>query len=462
MFSPKITIAILTYNRSQLLATALRSAVDQATPAEEILIIDDGSTDDTENVVQQFKTYNNQIRYIKQANAGHSAARNKAVQSCKTSHLMWLDDDDALTPSATTVHYSYLHKNPGADIIYGKLMLCDENLCPIEFMPSHILQKDNTLHLFFKHNPVPNPATLISLSCFQKVGPYNERFRHAEDYDFFARAASKRCTFLHVPELLAYYRSHSKNLATANKLQKIEHERAWVLADFFGRENIENIFPQQPWQENIELAFFNSTMEAAIHFARFGDFSSATELLSFGKCPSFAEYQTIMREMIAIIEQSGPDGIRKFASNPMLLTGPCERLLDVLLERTLEPEKMDTFRAELLNSILNSSSLPTLYPHLPWQNMKDISWTTACIQHAARLSRLGDFSSSKQIIGRIQNSEHRAIGDFISKLIDQYEAEGLNGIQHLTDNPIMQSPLGQQIYSVLEERSARYQTINQR
>jgi hypothetical protein len=91
-----VAVIIPTFNHARFLAEAIMSVLAQTRPPEEIMVVDDGSTDDPANVVAQFPT----VQFIRQDNRGVSAARNKGLRSCMTSHVIFLDADDRLLPTA--------------------------------------------------------------------------------------------------------------------------------------------------------------------------------------------------------------------------------------------------------------------------------------------------------------------------------------------------------------------------
>ena len=451
-----ITVAILTYNRPDYLATALRSACNQQLPPAEILVIDDGSTEETKEVVDAFCKHSSRIRYVWQENGGHSAARNRAVKECRTSHLLWLDDDDALTSNAVASQWDCLQRNPDADIIYGLLTLCDQRLVPIEPMPCHKLDADNLIYLFFKHNPVPNPGTLISMECFKEVGPYNKRFRHAEDYDFYARAASMDMDFVCNESMLIFYRSHPSNLATSAKLRHAEHERVWVIESLFERENIEDIFYLQPWENLPDRATFNSCLEAALLFCRLGAFENAAQILNHSNKKQFEGIVTFLLTMIEAVKTKGAQGLSNLNHSRALFEGPGEQLLDVLLERTLSAEEMDSYRAELIKAYLERARLEDLYTHLPWEEQPELALLSACIEHTCRCVRYGDFEAALGILSRVKHQAHVELAEFIMALVKAFQSGELESFH---SHPFYQSDAIAQLRSVFQERSERYRII---
>src|ERR1700678_803249 len=113
---PTISVIIPTYNRADLIGQALESALAQTHPADEIIVVDDGSTDDTERVVAQ---YAGQVRYMRQVNAGPSAARNRGIQAASGDFIALLDSDDLWVKDRLERQLAALTLHPGLDFIFG-------------------------------------------------------------------------------------------------------------------------------------------------------------------------------------------------------------------------------------------------------------------------------------------------------------------------------------------------------
>lgn len=113
------SIVVPTRNRSMMLKSALKSALRQNYPDFEVIVVDDGSDDDTANVVGSFSC--ERLRYIRQDSSGVAAARNRGIESARSSHILWLDDDDILLPDALSNHTATIDLRPSADVVYGGL-----------------------------------------------------------------------------------------------------------------------------------------------------------------------------------------------------------------------------------------------------------------------------------------------------------------------------------------------------
>jgi glycosyltransferase involved in cell wall biosynthesis len=210
-----VAVVIPTYNYAHFLSEAIESVLAQTRPADEIIVIDDGSDDDPATVVAQFPT----LRLIRTENHGQAAARNTGLQSCNTSHVVFLDADDRLLPTALQTGLNCIADHPDCAFVYGGYRLISENghvvgsdfFCPI----------DGDAHLFLlRRNPLGPPATgLYRCDCLLAIKGFNDTLTPAEDYDLHLRVAQKYRIASH-PEIVAEYRRHNQN-ATNNHLRQL-------------------------------------------------------------------------------------------------------------------------------------------------------------------------------------------------------------------------------------------------
>lgn len=116
---PLITLATPTYNRAAFLGKTINSGLAQRYPNFEYVIVDDGSTDDTESVVLEFN--DPRIRYFRKEHSGAPLTRNRCVQEARGDFLLWLDSDDVLYPRVITHYAELLNCFPDVDILYGEI-----------------------------------------------------------------------------------------------------------------------------------------------------------------------------------------------------------------------------------------------------------------------------------------------------------------------------------------------------
>lgn len=122
---PWVTFVIPTYNRAALIGTAIQSVMNQDHPSWELIIVDDGSTDDTERVVQRFE--DSRIKYIKTVNQERGVARNTGVSMARGRFVSFIDSDDYILEHTVTKAIHCLEQNPNWDIFHFGFEVRSEN-----------------------------------------------------------------------------------------------------------------------------------------------------------------------------------------------------------------------------------------------------------------------------------------------------------------------------------------------
>jgi glycosyltransferase involved in cell wall biosynthesis len=128
MSPPKVSVVIPTYNRSQALRPTIESVLAQAYADWELLLVDDGSTDDTPEVARSYR--DPRIRSVRQENRGHAAARNRGLELARGEYLAYLDHDDRWPQEKLQFQVAYLDEHPEVGVVYGRLLYIDEEGTP--------------------------------------------------------------------------------------------------------------------------------------------------------------------------------------------------------------------------------------------------------------------------------------------------------------------------------------------
>jgi glycosyltransferase involved in cell wall biosynthesis len=202
--SPRVTIVIPAYNRAGVIGEAIASALNQTYTDLEVVVVDDGSTDDTRAVVAG---YGERVRYVYQGNAGPAAARNRGVQLSLAEYIAFLDSDDLILPTKIEKQVAYLDAHPEVDVVLcgcqvldpeGHTMELDTTSMPTENMLETILLT-GSYGLFPPHIP------LLRRSCFDQTGGFDESLPAREEQDFWIRVALGGHRFAMVPEVLCIF-----------------------------------------------------------------------------------------------------------------------------------------------------------------------------------------------------------------------------------------------------------------
>ncbi|MGD7035839.1 glycosyltransferase family 2 protein [Methylotuvimicrobium buryatense] len=215
----KISVVIPAYNSAAFIADAVRSILNQSQPVDEIVIVDDGSTDNTEQTVASLS---GPIVYINQPNQGPSTARNTGIDAAKNDWIAFLDADDQWTPQKIERQLNVLQNSPELVLIAGDMAEIDNSN---RIITESVLNKHNLLSKFqaLENRPIPNAlaelvtknfiptgTVLVKKSALIEAGCFNPNIRFGEDLECWAKIAAKH-PIACMPDILMLRRQHGNN-----------------------------------------------------------------------------------------------------------------------------------------------------------------------------------------------------------------------------------------------------------
>jgi glycosyltransferase involved in cell wall biosynthesis len=203
---------IASYNYGRYLSHTLDSVLAQTRQPDEIIVVDDGSSDNTREVVAPY-IERGQIKYVYQENAGVSAAKQRAVEESSGELLAFLDADDMWEKTKLEKQLP-LFENEKVGGVFSKRFIIDENGVRSTFQHPPFY-RGNILNHIFAYNFIAFSSTVVRRSIFEQAGGYDFTLSTGEDYDLWIRMAAL-CEFDYVDEPLIYYRRGHSNL-TSNK-----------------------------------------------------------------------------------------------------------------------------------------------------------------------------------------------------------------------------------------------------
>jgi len=203
--APLVSVLIPTYNDAGRLGRCIRSVLDGRYQNVEIVVVDDGSTDDTEHVVAGVGDA--RVRYFYKEHSGRPESRNMAIGKSTGDLLAWLDSDDWALPNRLCAQVDRLIDDPAVDIVHTDILMVGEagNLkqvrCYADFTPGEL---PGLLMVGFSTVcPVVNSSAMVRRRCYDRVGLYDPTFQRAQDYDFWVRCAARpEIRFSHIGEVL--------------------------------------------------------------------------------------------------------------------------------------------------------------------------------------------------------------------------------------------------------------------
>jgi len=206
-----ISVIIPVYNGAQFIKEAIESVIRQSIDEIEILVVDDGSTDYTKEIIDAIPYPS--IVYYRQENQGPSSARNLGLRKARHHYVSFLDADDFWPAGKLKAQLEAIRHSPSLEIIGG--------LIEYVYMPGSEYQRKE----IDIEKPVFNVqlgALLINKNVFEKIGYFNEQMHLSEDQDWLLRAREKKIAIHILNEIMLYYRIHSGNV-TKHKTTKDLH-----------------------------------------------------------------------------------------------------------------------------------------------------------------------------------------------------------------------------------------------
>lgn len=211
--APSVAVIITTFNHAHYLADAISSVLSQTVLAQDILIVDDGSTDHPETVVAQFPN----ARIIRKPNGGLSSARNFGLGRTSANYVIFLDADDRLLPEAISSGLECIQANPDAAFVYGGHRLVSED-GRVAGPGKYDAVGENAHESLLAGNLVAMHATVLyRRSALLEAGGFDESLRRCEDYDLYLRLASRHPIATY-PAIVAEYRKHDDNMSNDHAL----------------------------------------------------------------------------------------------------------------------------------------------------------------------------------------------------------------------------------------------------
>jgi len=294
-----ISICIPTYNRANYITETIQSIIPQIQDDMEIIIADDGSTDNTHNIIEAFN--NPQIKYFIKDHTNSPDTRNLCINKSSGKYILWIDSDDVLLPSAINAYINVIETYPNADILYGNLYITDSELnIQKELIYEEWYKRNNELiSSLLWGNYIPNPASLIKKSLYDRVGLYDVTFNRAHDYEFWTRAV-KNAVFKHLDMFVLKWRWHNSNMSAETVKIDTSYEARIV-------HNMLNIYPLEMIFANIIKDNMNKTVFTVSAYMLLikrliilKDYNGA--LLYVNKCSDLYNFEELEKLKMSILE----------------------------------------------------------------------------------------------------------------------------------------------------------------
>jgi glycosyltransferase involved in cell wall biosynthesis len=289
MINPLVSVIIPTYNHAHYLCQAVDSVLDQDFDNYEIIVVDDGSQDNTKQVVED---YGSKVRYIYQHNQGLASARNTGIRAAKGDLIALLDADDLYETNYLSTLTSILAANTHAQAVHCASRFVDGNNNPLPQLAGRIVPPENLYHDLLMVNFLQPLCMMAYRRCYEELDYFDKSFPGVEDWDMWLRMASKY-TIISVGKVLARYRVVEKSMST--NVEIMLKNRLAVLEKNLnkGISNVESMT-----EDELE-AYSRAYLKAAIESMQGLNQKKAFEYLctAFYFCPKLLERMDTLNEI---------------------------------------------------------------------------------------------------------------------------------------------------------------------
>ncbi len=219
----EISVIIPAYNQAAYIRNAIQSVYNQTFSDWELIIVDDGSTDETALVLAGFQ--DPRITIIRQTNHGVSAARNTGFQHSSAPLITFLDADDLFLPEKMSVLYEYLKAHPDIGMVVGGMQSMDSagKICEEKVIEADCLCFPGLL----LENNIPLGGVMFRREWLERTGGFDESMHTCEDWDVWLRMSIAGCHFASVDKMVVAYRIHSGQVTRNAAKMRIDSFRLW-------------------------------------------------------------------------------------------------------------------------------------------------------------------------------------------------------------------------------------------
>jgi glycosyltransferase involved in cell wall biosynthesis len=209
---PLVSVIIPAFNSAQFLADAVESVFAQTYSAVECIVIDDGSTDHTQELLSELLKLHPGLKTAKKNNGGLSSARNMGMRESTGVFISFLDADDALIPDKIERQVAFLDAYPDVGLVYGDYLIATETLRPVEMYTTEMPRELEPIDSLCYRNWFAPMVPLVRRTVTNRVGEFDEELAGAEDWDYWIRCA-KVAQIAYLPGVVSVYRIHPGQLS---------------------------------------------------------------------------------------------------------------------------------------------------------------------------------------------------------------------------------------------------------
>lgn len=293
--APRVSVIIPVYNQEKYVVECLESVLHQDYENLEVLVVDDGSSDATPDIVRGF---GQQIRYIRQDNRGAAAALNVGLRSAQGSLVAWLSADDAYLPGKIHMQVRKLQDEPDLALIYTDWVMIDAQGREMRTVRSPYPPSERFVREMLVHNFINGSSILVRKECFERVGYFDESLRASVDGDMWFRLLRCGYRFGRLPEPLVQYRWHAGNLSHDYRLMRFCKDQ--VLAKAVETFSVQQLFADLLADGSCDTARQYEALALAL--VRGFNFSAARAALRASGWAGFSPRRAVLLGALRVLE----------------------------------------------------------------------------------------------------------------------------------------------------------------
>jgi len=253
---PKVSVIIPAYNMAQYTVESVESVLHQTYKDYEIIVVDDGSQDNTKELLQTY-VENQQITYIYKENGGASSARNIGIQICRGEYIAFLDCDDLWLPKKLEISVDFLDSHPEIGFVYSRAIIIDKNGNNLWFSKVRCYSGEKAFEKLILRNFIKSSSPVVRRECFKKVGVFDETIFHPADRDMWLKISEHfPLGYINIP--LIKYRIGEWSYFERN-IELAKKESLKVLENTFKRHK----FPKRVQNRAISYIYLCSSVSYA-------------------------------------------------------------------------------------------------------------------------------------------------------------------------------------------------------
>jgi glycosyltransferase involved in cell wall biosynthesis len=232
MSRPPVSIVTPSYNQASFLEETMRSVLEQDYPRIEYIVVDDGSTDGSVEIIRRYA--DRLAWWARQENAGQVAALNRGFERSTGEYMGYLNSDDTLLPGAVSRMVEELERDRDLWLVYGDALYTDERSRRTGYLPSREFDVAEMVRRADNH--VVQPSTLWRREGWERFGPLSEDGWYFFDFEFFLRFPPERVR--RIPEPLSTYRIHSEAKSTGAAAARLARDHERLAETFFAADRL--------------------------------------------------------------------------------------------------------------------------------------------------------------------------------------------------------------------------------